>query len=68
MGHDFLPGLRSGVNMYQRNRAGEKDAGSIWDTIGSGSTSDISAAASFAAAGDVWIPKPPCPAHQKKAG
>ena len=27
-----------------------------------------SAAASFAAAGAVWMPKPPCPAHQKKPG
>jgi len=53
---------------YTLLRAGENAAGSMCATIGSGASPSRTAAASFAAAGEVWIPNPPWPAHQKKPG
>ena len=44
--------------------SGEYAVSLRWTALDAGTT----AAAIFAAAGAVWIPKPPCPAHQKKPG
>ena len=52
----------------ERTRAGEKTDGLISASISSGRLSSSSAAAIFPAAGEVWIPNPPWPAHQKKSG
>ncbi len=59
---DLQPALLSGTQpkRVRRIRASGSSSG--------GSRPSRSAAASFAAAGAVWIPKPPCPAHQKKPG
>ena len=52
--------------MRQAKRPGSYSVASSAAVIASRGKSRMVCAANLAAAGAVWMPKPPCPAHQKK--
>ena len=57
--------LRQDERCWALSIAARKWPGRCARPSASGSSPSSTAAASFAAAGAVWIPNPPCPAHQK---